>query len=275
MKFICLGCVAEKVWEAIPTSERKAFYAKCFAYDAELRESGHWLDGGQALQNSRTAKTVRWKNGKVVVTDGPFAETKEQLRGIGVLEAPDMDHAVELMSKHPALRIGVLEIRPVDEAALERQLAWERDSAFPTAAPAASGSQAETMAFACLGYLGTTSWDAWSTSDQETLMKECIAFDEERRRNGQWISGIALLGASTAKTLRLTGGKPVVTDGPYAETKEQLGGVVVNRIKDMHHAVELLSAHPALRYGVTIEIRPIDEEMNARCGARRDQARQR
>ena len=80
---------------------------------------------------------------------------------------------------------------------------------------------------------------------------------------------MALRGAATAKTLRSNSGRVVVTDGPYAETKEQLGGIVVNAIEDMDHAVEVLSKHPALRFSVVIEIRPIDEEMNARWEARK------
>src|SRR5262245_33881663 len=106
MKFICLGCVEEENWQATPKSEKEAFFAECFSYDAELRRNGRWLTGGRALKVSPTAKTLRWKNSKVVVTDGPFAETKEQLGGLGILEARDMDHAVELLSKHPALRLG-------------------------------------------------------------------------------------------------------------------------------------------------------------------------
>ena len=85
-----------------------------------------------------------------------------------------------------------------------------------------------------------------------------------------WLSGIALQGAGTAKTVRSKGGRVLVTDGPYAETKELLGGVVVLQLKDMNRAVELISTHPALRYGVTIEIRLADEEMNARLAARQD-----
>ena len=79
-----------------------------------------------------------------------------------------------------------------------------------------------------------------------------------------------LEGVETAKTLRAKGGKVVVTDGPFAETKEQLGGVVVLGLTDMNHAVELLSHHPALRFGVTIEVRPIDEELNERWEARQN-----
>jgi hypothetical protein len=71
---------------------------------------------GEALQRVRTAKTLRWKGSKVLATDGPFAETREQLGGLLVLEAKDMDHALELMSKHPGVRLGgPFEIRPVEE----------------------------------------------------------------------------------------------------------------------------------------------------------------
>ena len=125
MKFICLGFFVEEQWETLSKAEQDALIEECFAYDDQLLKEGCWLDGGQALQSARTAKTLRWKNGKVSVTDGPFAETKEQLGGIGVLEARDMDHAVELMSKHPGVRMGPFEIRPVNEESLERQQQWE------------------------------------------------------------------------------------------------------------------------------------------------------
>jgi hypothetical protein len=97
-------------------SEQAAAMEECFAYDDVLRKNGHSWAGGEALQSTRTAKTLRWQGGKVVVTDGPFAETKEQLGGLGVLEAKDMNEAVELMSKHPGVRFGPFEIRPADES---------------------------------------------------------------------------------------------------------------------------------------------------------------
>jgi hypothetical protein len=270
MKFICLGCVAEKDWEAISKSEQEALIETCFAYDDELRRHGHWLDAGQALQGTRTAKTLRWKNGKVVVINGPFAETKEQLGGIGVLEARDMDHAVELLSKHPGLRISCFEIRPTANAAVERKLPSGVDTEYRSGAASGSNTKAETMNFACLGYVATEDWDAMSKSDRDTMIEECRAFDEIRRKHGQWVGGTALESAATAKTVRSKGARVIVTDGPYAETKEQLGGVVIIRVKDMNHAVDLISTHPALRFGVTIEIRPTDEEMNARWAARQD-----
>jgi hypothetical protein len=83
----------------------------CFAYDDVLRKNGHFV-GGEALQSAQKATTLRWKKGKVTITDGPYAETKEQLGGTLVLEARDLNHAVELMSKHPGVKTGPFEIRP-------------------------------------------------------------------------------------------------------------------------------------------------------------------
>ena len=111
MKYICLGYMEDKKWDTMSDSERNAMMDECFAYDDVLRKNGHFA-GGEALQSAQDAKTLRWKNGKVTVTDGPYAETKEQLGGILILEARDLNHAIELMSKHPGVKAGPFEIRP-------------------------------------------------------------------------------------------------------------------------------------------------------------------
>jgi hypothetical protein len=114
VKFICLLTLDESQWVKMPENEKNSFFEECFAYDDELRRGGHFL-GGEALQTARNAATLRFQNGKVVVTDGPFAETKEQLGGILYLEARDLNHAIQLMSRHPGVRSGPCEIRPADE----------------------------------------------------------------------------------------------------------------------------------------------------------------
>lgn len=112
MKYICLGYMDEKKWETMSENEQNAFMDECFAYDDELREKGHVV-GGEALQSAQSAVILRYHKGKVTITDGPFAETKEQLGGILMLEARDLNHAIELISKHPGVRGGPFEIRPV------------------------------------------------------------------------------------------------------------------------------------------------------------------
>jgi hypothetical protein len=112
MKYICLGYMEETKWVTMSESERNAILDECFAYDDILRKNGHFA-GGEALQSARNATTLRWQNGKVSITDGPYAETKEQLGGILVLEARDLNHAIQLMSNHPGVKFGPFEIRPV------------------------------------------------------------------------------------------------------------------------------------------------------------------
>jgi hypothetical protein len=115
MKFVCLGYMETgKLFEAMSENERNAFMDACFAYDDVLRKNGHFV-GGEGLQSA--AVTLRHQNGKVTVTDGPCAETKELLGGILMLEARDLKHAIELMSKHPGVRGGPFEIRPVADMA--------------------------------------------------------------------------------------------------------------------------------------------------------------
>lgn len=112
MKFVCLGYYEPQKLESLPESTINSLRDDCFAYDDVLRANGHFI-GGEALQPANTAKSLRSRNGNVVVTDGPFAETKEVLGGILLLEARDIQHAVELMSKHPGAKMGSSwEIRP-------------------------------------------------------------------------------------------------------------------------------------------------------------------
>ena len=112
MKYICLGYIEANKFETMSENERNAMLDECFSYDDVLRKNGHFA-GGQALEGANTAATLRWKNGKVTVTDGPYAETKEQLGGILILEARDFNRAVQLMSRHPGVRAGPFEIRPL------------------------------------------------------------------------------------------------------------------------------------------------------------------
>ena len=111
MKFICLGYIDHHAFATHPPADQTAMMDRCFAYDDELRAGGHFK-GGEALHPPGTARTLRPVDGRVVVTDGPFAETKEVLGGIMILEARDLDHAVELISNHPGAKFGPWEIRP-------------------------------------------------------------------------------------------------------------------------------------------------------------------
>lgn len=111
MKYICFGHIQPGKFENMTEIERQAMLDECFEYDDRLRADGHFA-AGHALQGSSSARTLRWKDGKVLVTDGPYAETKEQVGGILVLEAVDLNHAIQLISQHPGVKYGPWEVRP-------------------------------------------------------------------------------------------------------------------------------------------------------------------
>jgi len=128
MKYVCLGFFDEAAFAQIPQADAQSMMGECFAYDDVLRRGGHFL-GGEALDSARNAVTLRMKDGEVQVTDGPYVETKETLGGILLLEARDLNHAIALMSKHPAARMWptTFEIRPANEAM--NRLVSERSAA--------------------------------------------------------------------------------------------------------------------------------------------------
>jgi len=105
MKYLCLVYMEEKTLDAVPDSD-------CMAYGESLRKSGHSI-AAEALQPVHTATTVRVRNGKVSITDGPFAETKEQLAGFYLIDAKDLNEAIQLASRIPPARVGSIEVRPV------------------------------------------------------------------------------------------------------------------------------------------------------------------
>lgn len=113
MKYICLGYIEPGTFEGMTEDERRAVLDECFEHNDHLRANGHVV-GELSLQPAETALTVYWKNGKVATTDGPYAETKEQLGGILILEARDLNHAIQLVSLLPGFKYGLgpIEIRP-------------------------------------------------------------------------------------------------------------------------------------------------------------------
>jgi hypothetical protein len=112
MKYICLGYLEPGKFEGMTEDERHAVFDECFEYNDRLRANGHAATE-VPLQPPETAVTLYWKNGKVATTDGPYTETKEQLAGLLILEARDLNHAIQLISQHPGMKLGTNEIRPV------------------------------------------------------------------------------------------------------------------------------------------------------------------
>ena len=114
MKFLFMIYHDEKTLDALPEEEMQALVDAALDYDDEIRRSGHYIVSN-ALQRVRTARTIRVRDGKVSITDGPFAETKEQLGGFFLIEAKDLDEACAIASRFPPARLGIIEVRPVQE----------------------------------------------------------------------------------------------------------------------------------------------------------------
>lgn len=111
MKYVCFGYLDAQKWGTHSPTQQTDMIDACLAYDETLQKSGHWA-GGEGLGAPDSTKTLQFRNGKVVVTDGPFAEAKEVLGGLLIIEAQDMHQAVELISNHPGVKMGTWEIRP-------------------------------------------------------------------------------------------------------------------------------------------------------------------
>ena len=114
MKYLCLVYFDERTLDALPKSESVALTDECLAFGDEIRKSGRYL-AAAALQPVLTATTLRSRPGKLSTTDGPFAETKEQLGGFYLIDARDLDEAIQVASRIPPLRLGSIEVRPIRE----------------------------------------------------------------------------------------------------------------------------------------------------------------
>ena len=114
MKYLCMVIIDEKKLEALSQADSQALDDESLAHDQTLRDKGH-LVAAQALESVRTAVTVRMQKGKPFITDGPFAETREQIGGFILVDAKDMKEAIQIASKIPVLRLAAIEVRPIKE----------------------------------------------------------------------------------------------------------------------------------------------------------------
>lgn len=112
MRYLCLIYDDERTIDAMPKAESEQFMGEYFSFTNDIRAQGHYV-AGEALQPVRTATTVRVRNGSIVTTDGPFAETVEQLGGFYLIEARDLNEAIQVAARIPSARVGSIEVRPI------------------------------------------------------------------------------------------------------------------------------------------------------------------
>ena len=114
MRYLCLIYSEERMWPTLPKAEMDKIMAEYGAFTESIKKSGQWL-GGDRLQATPAATTVRIRNGQLSTTDGPFAETKEQLGGFYMIEARDLNDAIQVAARIPSARHGSIEVRPIAE----------------------------------------------------------------------------------------------------------------------------------------------------------------
>ncbi len=114
MKYLCLIYIDEKLLESMPAEQYNAVVKQCLDYEKHVAKSGRLL-AVEALEPVQTATTVRVRSGRTTVTDGPFAETKEQLAGFFLVEASDLNTAITIAEGMPQAKIGSIEVRPIKD----------------------------------------------------------------------------------------------------------------------------------------------------------------
>jgi hypothetical protein len=122
MKYLCLIYSDETVWRSLSKKDSDSMVAEYMAFTESLKKAGQYV-GGNRLQPIAAATTVRVREGKLSATDGPFAETKEQLAGYYLVEARDLNDAIQIASRIPGARVGSIEVRPIAESHLTREAA--------------------------------------------------------------------------------------------------------------------------------------------------------
>jgi hypothetical protein len=197
---------------------------------------------GRELDFPDKAATVRVRDGATLVTDGPFAETKEFVAGFDVLECADLDEALEVMAKSPVAQFHPIEIRPF----MAGLRLGEEAAAFGRADDSAGFPYLLTM------WMGGT---PAAPFDDQALMDEGEAWRLDAEARGLQVFGNALEGPEAATTIRVRDGETLISDGPFIETKEFIAGIDVVRCADRQAAIDLAAAHPIARYHA-IEVRP-------------------
>jgi hypothetical protein len=232
--------------EGIPAPEvMTVLQRECPVWVEEMEGRGVRLLGRE-LDLPETAVTVRVRDGETLVTDGPFAETKEFVAGFGLLECADLDEAIEVAAKHPSSWFQTVEVRPfMDGLRLGKEaFAFGR------------GEDGAASPYLLIMWMGGT---PAAPFDDQAVMDEGEVWLRDLKERRLQILGNALEGPETARTVRVRDGRTLVTDGPFTETKEFIAGIDVVSCADRQQAIEVAAAHPIARYHA-IEVRPFARE---------------
>jgi hypothetical protein len=249
MKYMLLMYGAEGRWT---DAERMACMVESLGVCDQLARQGKFLDAAP-LQFVATAATVRVRNGHTLITDGPYAETVEQLGGYFVLELADLDEAIAVASKLPSVLKGTAEIRPVLE--IDGLLPAKPHEFTPGTTP-----------YLLMCYDDEAAWEKAGPDAMGEAMAEATALTRELDAAGAYLSAAPLHPPATATCVRIRDGKRTITDGPFAETHEVLGGYYLIRAEDRAAALRVAARHPGARVG-SVEVRALFDMSGLRTTA--------
>ena len=241
MTYLLLICVPENA--QLTPEQSAAIPGATGAWVAEM-DGRSVRREGSALRPVREAAVVRIRDGDVLVSDGPFAETKEQIAGYDVIECSSLDEAIQVAAKHPVAAFGSVEVRPFASGG------WWR-----SADPHEPGGDPEYLMIHCVDETAELSPADDSDVPGSAAAGARQAWDAEILASGVKLAGGRLEPSSAARTVRVRDGEVLVADGPFAETKEQVAGLNVLTCPSLAEAVEIASRHPTARTGA-LELRP-------------------
>ncbi len=244
MKYMLLVYSPEDAWT---DEERASCMVDSTAVCHELNEKGQFR-AASPLHPVKTAASVRVRSGQQLVTSGPFAETKEQLGGYFIIDVPNLDDAIATALRLPSAKKGTIEVRPIFPLEGLPPDQFGRLSSR-------TGQSSLPYMFLC--YDDAQAWDEAGPAALQAAMQ----LTHQLNARGQYVSASPLHPVSTATSVRIREGRRQVTDGPFAETREFLGGYYVILAKDLNEAIAIAAQHSGARVG-TVEVRPIFELPN-------------
>ncbi len=244
MKYMLLVYSDEKDWTS---DEWKACTIKSTAICHELAAHGQF-HSASPLHPVSTAATVQVRGGQQLVTDGPFAETTEQLGGYFLIDVPDLDQAIAVAARLPAAEKGTVEIRPV----------FELDGLPPDHTHA---EKFRSHKYMLLCYDDAEYWRAAGEAAHNAALNEAIELTHQLHASNQYMLASPLQPVELATSVRVRNEKRLITDGPFSETREVLGGFYMIQADSRDEAVAIAAKHSGARVG-SVEVRQLFELNN-------------
>jgi len=240
MKYMFLIYSPESAWTP---EEWTACTQTSMGICQELAAQGKFLSAAP-LHPVHTAATVRVRSGECQITTGPFAETVEQLGGYYILELDNLDEAIAIASRLPPVQKGTVEIRPI------------RSTDNLPSAKLMSETPKGMTKFMFLCYDDEQYWEAVGPEVHSVAIQQAVGITQRLDRDGQFVSASPLHPTTTATSVRIRDGRRLITDGPFAETREVLGGYYLIFARSQAEALAIASGHPGVHVGA-VEVREV------------------